>query len=67
MIDEESQKFITDQITVIDGQIKQLTIMQRAWNAGGNTFKAQLDDVSAKLGSWIAVKEDLERQISEAQ
>lgn len=59
------QDFITQQLPLVEAQIKQLTIMQKAWGAGGDAFKAQLDDVTGKLGGWIAVKESLEKQLAE--
>lgn len=37
--------------------------MQLAWQAGGETFKTQLDDTSTKLGAWLAVEESLKKQL----
>lgn len=59
------RKFITDQFPFLDKQIKELTIMQRAYSAGGETFKPQQEDTSKKLGAWLAVKEDLQKQLAE--
>lgn len=59
------RKFITDQFPFLDKQIKELTIMQRAYSAGGETFKPQQEDTSKKLGAWLAVKEDLQKQLTE--
>lgn len=63
MTTDETKAFIESQLAGISSQIKQAKIMQLAWQAGGETFKTQLDDTSTKLGAWLAVEESLKKQL----
>lgn len=62
---ESSKAFIETQLEALKPQIAQAKIMQRAWRAGGDAFKENMENVSKALGAWLAVEEDMKNQLAE--
>lgn len=66
MTESETQnhrEFIRQNLTVLDGQIRQLTLLQKAYKAGGDLMSESLEKVSASLGSNIAAREVFQQEL----
>lgn len=64
---EQTKQFIEQQLVALKPQIEQAKIMQRAWAAGGELCKPDLESVTKFLGSRLAVEENLKAQLLELE
>jgi hypothetical protein len=58
------RQFIQSQIEALAPQIRQHTILLRAYTAGGDAVKEMKDKVAAALGGQIAMRESLEADLA---
>jgi len=58
------RQFIQSQLDALAPQIRQHTILLKAYSAGGDSVKETKEKVAAVLGGQIAMKESLEADLA---
>lgn len=64
---EQDKYFLEARIAECRPVIRQAKMMQRGWIAGGKSTEAQLNACTEQLASWLAVEEDLKKQLTELE
>lgn len=62
---EQHRQFIRQNISVLDGEIRRLALLQKAYKAGGDTMAESLEKVSTALGANIAAREVFQQELDE--